>query len=101
MDAPHALFQAVRVPGDVIINHQVAELKVDTFTGCFGSKADLGCFVKPLAASRRNTAFIPPCISQVEYPHCCKWWRRYSSVSRCSVKIKSLPRPSVNSRNCT
>src|SRR5207249_2187585 len=50
MDAPHALFQAIRVPGDIIVDHQVAELEVDTLTGCFGSKADLGRFVKPLGS---------------------------------------------------
>ena len=48
MDAPHALFQAVRVPGDIVIDHQVAELEVDPLTSCFCCKADLGRFVEAL-----------------------------------------------------
>src|SRR5207248_8741738 len=41
---------AVRVPGDVVINHQVAELKVDPLASCFRSKANLGRFVKALGS---------------------------------------------------
>ena len=42
MYAPHALFKAVRIPWNVIIYHQMAELQVNTFTGSFGSYHNLG-----------------------------------------------------------
>ena len=36
VDPPHPLLQAVRVPGDVVVDHQVAELQVDAFAGRLG-----------------------------------------------------------------
>ena len=37
MDAAKALFEAVWIPWQVIIDHKVRALKVDAFTGCIGS----------------------------------------------------------------
>ena len=42
MDAAHPLLQPVGVPGDVVVDHQVAELKVDAFSGRLGGDHDLG-----------------------------------------------------------
>ena len=41
VDAAEALLQAGRVPGQVVIDHQPAELQVDAFAGCLGRHADL------------------------------------------------------------
>src|SRR5205807_1339351 len=36
VDAAHALLQPHRVPGDVVVDHQPAELQVDALTGGLG-----------------------------------------------------------------
>ena len=36
VDAPHALLQAHRVPGDVVVDHEPAELEVDALAGRLG-----------------------------------------------------------------
>ena len=36
MDAPEALLQAVRVPGQVVVDHQMGALQVNTLTGGIG-----------------------------------------------------------------
>ena len=41
MDAAHALFQAVRVPGYVVVEQQVAALEVDAFAGGLGGDQNL------------------------------------------------------------
>ncbi len=41
MDAPHPLLQAVRVPRDVVVEEDVADLKVDAFAGGLGGDQDL------------------------------------------------------------
>ena len=41
MDTAHALLQADRVPGDVVIDHQPAELEIDTFSCCLGGDENL------------------------------------------------------------
>jgi hypothetical protein len=46
MDAAHALFQAHRVPGDVVVDHQPAELEVDTLAGGLGGDQHLGGFAE-------------------------------------------------------
>ncbi len=46
VDAPHALLQAVGVPGDVVVHHQVAELEVDALPGCLGGDHDLRVLAK-------------------------------------------------------
>ena len=44
MDAAEALFEAVRIPRQVVVDHQVGVLEVDAFTGGVGGDedADLG-----------------------------------------------------------
>ena len=42
VDAAHALFQAHRVPGDVVVDHHPAELEVDAFTRRLGGHQHLG-----------------------------------------------------------
>ncbi len=36
VNAPHTLFQACRVPGDIVVDHEPADLEVDTFPCCIG-----------------------------------------------------------------
>jgi hypothetical protein len=38
VDAPEALFQPVRVPGQVVVDHQVGALEVDAFAGGIGGE---------------------------------------------------------------
>jgi hypothetical protein len=42
VDAAHALLQAHRVPGDVVVDHQPAELQVDALAGGLGGDQHLG-----------------------------------------------------------
>ena len=44
VDAPEALFEAVRIPRQVVVDHQVGVLKVDAFAGGIGrdQDADIG-----------------------------------------------------------
>ncbi len=49
VDAPHALFEPVGVPGNVVVDHQVTELEVDALACCLGGDADLRRFVKALS----------------------------------------------------
>ena len=41
VDATKALFETIRIPRDVIVDHQMGALQVDTFAGCIGSKEHL------------------------------------------------------------
>ncbi len=36
MDASHALFQARRVPGDIVVDHEPANLQIDAFASRIG-----------------------------------------------------------------
>jgi len=36
VNAPHALLEAVRIPRDVVVEHNVAALEVDALAGCLG-----------------------------------------------------------------
>ena len=36
VDSPETLLQSVRVPGQIVIDHEVGVLQVHTFTGCIG-----------------------------------------------------------------
>ena len=45
MDASKALFEAVGVPGEVVVDHQVGTLEVDAFAGGIGSDEDADFFV--------------------------------------------------------
>ena len=41
VDAAHPLLQAHRVPRDVVVDHEPAELEVDAFAGGLGGDQDL------------------------------------------------------------
>jgi hypothetical protein len=41
VDTAHPLFKADRVPGDIVVDHQPAELKIDAFARRFGCHEDL------------------------------------------------------------
>ena len=60
MDASEALFEARWIPRHVVVDHQVAELQVDTLTGGLGCDADLGLgaeqFLRTLAFVRVHSA---------------------------------------------
>src|SRR3989442_737669 len=45
MDAPEALLDAVGIPGQVIVDHQVSALQVDAFACRFGCHQDLSFLV--------------------------------------------------------
>ena len=45
VDAAEALFQAVRVPGQVVVDHQVGALQVDAFAGGVGGDEDFDFLV--------------------------------------------------------
>jgi len=49
VDAPEALFEAVGVPGQVVIDHQVGALQVDAFAGGIGGDEHLHLRVVPEA----------------------------------------------------
>ncbi len=46
VDASHALFEAHWVPGDVIVDHEPAELEVDSLAGGLGGDEDLSILAK-------------------------------------------------------
>ena len=46
MDAPHALFQTNGIPRYVVVDHEPAELEVDTFAGGLGRDEDLSIFAE-------------------------------------------------------
>ena len=45
MDAPHSLLQAHRIPRKVVIDHQMAELEVDSLSRGLGGNADLPIYL--------------------------------------------------------
>ena len=45
MDSPKALFKTVGVPGQVVVDHQVGALEVDSFTGSVGCQQHLNGWV--------------------------------------------------------
>ena len=57
VDAAEALFQAVRVPGQVVVDHQVGALQVDAFAGGVGGQQHLHLRVVPERFLRRQ-AFL-------------------------------------------
>ena len=59
MDATHALFQAVRVPGDVIVDHVPAELQVDALASRLGRHQDLAVFPELALRSDAGARGIP------------------------------------------
>ena len=57
VDVAEALFQAVRVPGQVVVDHQVGALQVDAFAGGVGGQQHLHLRVVPERFLRRQ-AFL-------------------------------------------
>ena len=55
VDPAHALLQPNRVPRQVVVDHQVAELEVDPLAGGLGCDADLPVLMERPAGSR----FVP------------------------------------------
>ncbi len=49
VDAAHALLQPDGVPGDVVVDHEPAELEVDAFAGGLGGDQHLGASSRKLA----------------------------------------------------
>ena len=45
VDAPEALFQAVGIPGQVVVDHEMGALQVDAFPSGIGSDQDKHLFV--------------------------------------------------------
>ena len=45
VDAPKTLFQAIGIPRQVVIDHQVGTLQVNAFTCCIGGNQHLHIFV--------------------------------------------------------
>ena len=72
MDAPEALLQAIRVPRQVVIHHQVGTLQVDALTGRVGCQQDqhagivaerllrLGALLAPHAAVNQHHRLLAP-----------------------------------------
>src|SRR5690554_6642017 len=46
MDTSHALFETYRIPGDIVVDHEPAELQVDTFSCCLCSNHYLAGFLE-------------------------------------------------------
>ena len=46
VDAAHALLQAHRIPGNVVVDHEPAELEVDAFARRLGCRHDLAAFTE-------------------------------------------------------
>ena len=61
VDAAHALFQAVGVPGNVVVKEDITAVQVDAFPGGLGGGQYLGLQVPKLALSMESGAgFVPP-----------------------------------------
>ena len=63
VDAAHALFQAGRIPGDIVVDHQPAELQVNPFTrGIRGQQVAGAPFGRRLAEeSTCSSRSLYPC----------------------------------------
>ena len=68
VDASHPLLKADGIPGQVVVDHQVAELQVDSLAGRLGGDAHLSLLVEPLLDPLAVGRWQAPWIVQVEYP---------------------------------
>ena len=69
VDAPHALLQSRRDPGQVVVDHAGAELEVDALTGSLGSDHHLGTLQKfPLGAAAVVVGHTPVYLSHPVSP---------------------------------
>ena len=63
VDAPEALFKAIRIPRQVVVHHQVGVLEIHAFAGGIGGEknADFGIGAEQsLEALRRSSRCVPP-----------------------------------------
>ena len=106
VDAAHALLQPHRVPRDVVVDHQPAELQVDAFARGFGGDEDLAGLAElalgvDAGAGRVAVADLHAAVNlrhgQAPFAQLCRAGRpslpsaqRKSSVSLCSVKMSSF-----------
>ena len=60
MDAAHALLQPRRVPGNVVVHHQPAELQVDALAGGVGGHQVVGAALRRRAAKERHLPVALP-----------------------------------------
>src|SRR5439155_13556985 len=59
VDAPHSLLEAVRVPGDVVVEEDVADLKVDALTRRLGGDQNLDlAFAELLLGMEARPGFV-------------------------------------------
>lgn len=56
-----ALFDALRVPGQIVINYQRTELKIDTFRSSFRSNHDAAVVLKIIDESRADVSSFRTC----------------------------------------
>ena len=76
VDAAHALLQPVGIPGDVVVEEDVAALEIDTFTRRFGGDEHLDVALPETAARRgggvpassREPGFMPPWMQPARKP---------------------------------
>jgi hypothetical protein len=75
VDAAHPLFEAVRVPGDVVVEEDVADLKVDALARGLGGDQDLDLAfaelllgVERVPGSSREPDFMPPWMQPTRKP---------------------------------
>ena len=56
VDAPEALFEAIRIPRQVVVHHQVGVLEIDAFTGGIGG--DQNAYLRVGTKDRLNAAAL-------------------------------------------
>ena len=67
MDAAHPLFQPRRIPGDVVVHHQVAELEIDPLAGRVGGDQETDALL--VAESRDLLLPLRPVHAAVDLGH--------------------------------
>ncbi len=97
VDAAHALFQPGRVPGDVVVHHEPAELQVDPLAGSVGGYQVGGPALFGRPAEQLDLA-LPLRVSQAAVDQgdaagvaeAFEAAHQETAVSRCSVKMMSF-----------
>ena len=71
MDAPHALLKTVWVPGDVVVEEDVANLEVDALAGGLSGHQHLDRALAKLLLDvvLRERIFMPPWMNPTRKPH--------------------------------
>ena len=62
VNTPEALLKAVGVPGQIVVDHQVRALQIDTLASRIGRQQDLYLFIlrEGLLRLRRSSRLMPP-----------------------------------------